>query len=729
MTSILDRSPRLGRGAGWRFAAASLVGLGAFGALTSSALAQTPAPCRTAGVTTNIAYVDATFGVDSIGQINNTQLPFLTVNGAIQGLVAQIPAATGSPLGATNRGLVIINPGIYSVQTTGETFPITMVDWIDVQGIGAKEVVIQGDGSTLGAAPFVPLDLNLDCTCGVRFSALEALFDFSGLTNLAYDEMLDAVTLRGSYIQVYAESANGAIFGRISNCVFDLLDRSNQPSPLIGPWFGILMVHPWLGSTYVDPTHDPDPPGREEPGEGGEPPHDPPPTGPTAGGSIDVGYADVYLNIFNNTMIQSWEPTPTAPGGPGTPVVPTGLAALPYNVAICDVNDPRCDLGAAGDPNPLLRGVGNPNIQSNLIRAFDDTPPVALLGIDSSDVTCQIGTNAGPSNAFDQNAVGGSTFQLTGNSSVAFCSQIWVNGAPQTIGSPFAPLPRSIPLSAAAFPFPVPSPYPLNPNGLTAGLDPAFVGELLTLSAAPVGVGFDWRLVPDSFLVNAGTGPLNQLLRAVNQTQHVDIGCPFSSFDFDGEGYGNPRSEATLANTLNTLPIGPEVDIGFDETGILIDCGMANDSVIHSSPPTLAGLAGLLFVPPAATALGAHVYIYPQVGLHSLIGPNPVPAPPASLTFAAWPGSLIPAATVPGFAVGFDVDWTIPFPTRTFVPVQSLAAGLYGSPWDLSNHGFAVQSSPALNNGAYQAQQALYFPFAGPTALQNHLSNMQGLFD
>ncbi|MBL8769660.1 MAG: hypothetical protein JNL94_19975, partial [Planctomycetes bacterium] len=71
----------------------------------------------------------------------------------------------------------------------------------------------------------------------------------------------------------------------------------------------------------------------------------------------------------------------------------------------------------------------------------------------------------------------------------------------------------------------------------------------------------------------------------------------------------------------------------------------------------------------------------------------------------------------------------IPFPTRTFVSVQSLAAGLYGSPWDLSNHGFAVQSSPALNNGAYQAQQALYFPFAGPTALQNHLSNMQGLFD
>ncbi|MCC7172075.1 MAG: hypothetical protein IT459_16640, partial [Planctomycetes bacterium] len=617
MFSNHDRTPRRGRGAGWWLAAASMFGVGP---LATSSVAQSPAPCQNAGVTTNIAYVDATFGVDFIGQINNSQLPFLTVNGAIQGLVAQIPAATGSPLGATNRGLVIINPGIYSVQTTGETFPITMVDWIDVQGIGAKEVIIQGDGSTLASAPFVPLDLNGDCTCGVRFPGFEVLFDFSGLTNLAYDEMLDAVTLRGSYIQVYAESANGPIFGRISNCVFDLLDRSNQPTPLIGPWFGILMVHPWLGATYVDPTHDPDPPEREEPGEGGEPPHDPPPTGPTAGGSIDAGYADVYLNIFNNTMIQTWEPTPSAP---------SGLSAATHNVAICDVTDPRCDLGAAGDTEDRLRGVGNPNIQSNLIRAYDATPPTSMLGIDITDVTCQIGTNAGPSNAFDPSVVGPQSGPFQGTMNPAFCSLLSIGGMIQPTVPPFAPVPRSVPISPSAFPFPVPSPYPLNPNGLTAGLDPAFVGELLTLSAAPVGVGYDWRLVPDSFLVNAGTGPLNQLLRAVNQTQHVDIGCPFSSFDFDGEGYGNPRVQATLATTLNTLPAGPEVDIGFDETGILIDCGMANDSVIHSSPATLAGLAGQLFVPPVATALGAHIYMYPQVGFHTLIGPNPLPPPPA----------------------------------------------------------------------------------------------------
>lgn len=717
MISNPDHTPRRGRGAGWRLAATSLFSLGALCLTMSNGAAQTAAPCQNAGVTTNIAYVDATFGLDSIGLINNSQLPFSTVNGAIQGLVTQIPTTTGNPLGATNRGLVIINPGIYSVATTGETFPITMVDWIDVQGIGAKQVIIQGDGSTGGFMPFLPLALENDCMCGARIGALETLFDFSGLTNLAYDEMLDAVTLRGAYIQVYAESTNGAIFGRISNCVFDLLDHSNDPTSLIGPWFGILMVHPWLGATFVDPSHAPDVPNPEEPGE---PPHDPPVPGPTAGGSIENGYADVYLNIFNNTMIQTWEPTPNAP---------SGLNAVDHNVAICDVNDPRCDLGAAGDPNALLRGVGNPNIQSNLIRAFDTTPATALLGIDATDVTCLIGTNAGPSNAFDPNAVGGSTPPPLNPGGIVFCSQMWVNGAVQMIGSPLAPLPRSIPLSPAAFLGSVPSPYPLNPNGLTAGLDPAFVGELLTNNGSPVSVGFDWRLVPDSFLVNAGTGPLNQLLRAVNQTQHVDIGCPFSSFDFDGEGYGNPRVQATLANVLNTLPIGPEVDIGFDETGILIDCGMANDSVIHSSPGTLSGLAGQLFIPPAPIALGAHIYIYPQVGFHSVFAPNPTAPPPASVSFATWPGSLVPAATLTGFVPGFDVNWVTPFPTRTLVPVQSLAAGLYGSPYDGSNHGIAVQSSPALNGAVYEAEQALYFPFLGPTALQNHLSNMQGTFD
>ena len=145
------------------------------------------------------------------------------------------------------------------------------------------------------------------------------MFAFSGLTNLAYDELLDGVTLQGGDLQVYAESMNGAIRGRISNCLFDELGYPG----LLSPSFGILMVHPLLELDYIDPSHV----------DITEPKFDPEFLKlPTAGGSIEIGYADVFLNIFNNTFIQSWIPDPVTMVG--------AQLSLQSNVAICDVNDP-----------------------------------------------------------------------------------------------------------------------------------------------------------------------------------------------------------------------------------------------------------------------------------------------------------------------------------------------------------------------------------------------------
>jgi len=53
------------------------------------------------------------------------------------------------------------------------------------------------------------------------------------------------------------------------------------------------------------------------------------------------------------------------------------------------------------DPNPTLRGVGNPNLQNNLVRCIAPSPRTALMGIDDSDTRAAVTTVTGPSNAFD----------------------------------------------------------------------------------------------------------------------------------------------------------------------------------------------------------------------------------------------------------------------------------------------------------------------------------------
>lgn len=669
------------------------------GALTLAsgvAVAQTPLPCGSpaiGGPPYTTAWVDATIGNDATAVPGIPNRPFQSITAA----VSTLATALGIP-GATNRGLVVVGPGIYSTNTTGEQFPITMVDWIDVQGIGAKQTVVLGTG----AAPianrfFLPIPQTGSCDCGTRSAPVEVLFDFSGLTNLSYDEMLDGFTLQGGDVQVYAESMHNAIRGRISNCLFDELMYPGAQTPL----FGILMVHPWLGATYVDPSHV----------DITEPKCDPEFLMlPTAGGSIEMGYADVFLNVFNNTFIQSWIPDPITMVG--------AQQSSPSNVAICDVNDPMCSGPGAADPNTTLRGVGNPNIQSNLIRCFapSATAPTSLMGIDASDTTAAIGTNPGPTNAFDPATVAGSN--------VAFCSQI--------LG--LAPTPRVVnsnPNSALV----VTGPYTLNPNTLATpipvAIDPGFIGEAMTaLGAIPLTAGRDWRLVPDSMYQNAGTRPsaTTSILRAANFTQHFDLACsPSSSFDFDGDGYGNPRSQPIASVSQNGAnPATFEADIGFDETTVLVDAGTGNDSVAHSNLATIAAVAPWITLPNAG--VGTHIYVYAAQGFHTVMAPTPV-APPV-VPFSIWPGAVSPAFFMPGFSPSFDVQWVSPFvPPVVLVPITPVVPLLYASPFDGTNHQYGVDVQPSVSAGNYVAEQALFVPTVGPNALQNHMSTMQSIFD
>jgi len=608
----------------------------------------------TAGLTE--AWVDPINGNDGTGVVNDRTLPFFTI------AAAQSAISSSGGISAANRGLVHLDPGIYSPTTNFEPLPVTMSEFIDIQGVGAKQVIIRGGGENRRTI-FFPWVEDDTCDCGTT-NLSEILVDFSSLVDSSYDEMLDAVTLQGGDVQVFAETEIRDIDGRVSNCIFDMLD--NPEEGYGAPFFGVLMVHLSLGE--------------------GE------------------GYRDVRLNIFNNTFVQSWDPS----GGAGEPQ----FSAANDSVAICDVNDPRCGTGA-GDFNTTLRGVGNPSIQNNVIRAFDPTPPTALMGIDDTDVSCVFCSNVGATNAFDLGAVAGGNPTVSANG-LTFCSN--VTGA--------LPLPVFI---AGA---------PLNPNAQTGGFDPAFVGE--TLSSVSGGIipathARDWRILQDSVLVNQGSAPLTGLMLAANGTLHIDLACsPQSSFDFDGEYWGNQRIEI---DPLAAVGSAARVDIGYDEASVMIECAMANDSIVHRVAATpqygpFTGLGLRLFVYPqsAPGATDFHMIFGTQTVLSTLAGgftgysqfPPSVGGTPGGLT-----GPLTSTGSAP-----FDQLW-LDLATSFFlntVPLGALTPVPFVSAYDGSAHSLSlgIHFLPTTGFGAnYLAEQGGYLPAAGPNAGLILSSNLQ----
>lgn len=625
------------------------------------------------------AWVDPINGNDATAVVNDATLPFFTATAALAAVSGSIGAG-----GPTNRGLLHLNAGIYSLLTNGETFPLVMVDWIDIQGVGAKQTILRGTPFDATINAFQPLS-DPTCTCGQRVQS-RVLVDFSLADNEGYAEMIDGVSFQDSDIQVYAESIQHHLQGRVSNCIFDMLE--NPDEGYLPPFFGILMVHRWVQDTKGDPTDPTDPPGD---GEGG---------GPGL-------YRDVFLHAFNNTFLQTWEPDPNNP-------LAVPIDAQDGSVAICDVNDPRCFMGFT-DPNTTLRGVGNPNLQNNLIRSFDPTPPSSMLGIDAGDASCGVGTRLGPTNAFDPTVLGGfaqapSLFGLT------YCSNI--------LGA--LPVPVTNAAGAA-----------LNPNPFTGGVDPAFVGEAQTSQVFifPASHSRDWRLIATSTYIDQGSEPVANVLTAVNGTSHTEIPCsPQSSFDFDGEYWGNPR---IIPSPLGSDATPAAIDIGYDEADVLIDFGTDNDSVVHApaGDPAFGPFLGF----------GFRMFVYPDSGgttpdSHTIWAINsPLVTFPAGFRdYTHFHGSLTLPIVFPGFifTAPFDLQWLNPaagLGLFTYVGVTALAPFPFNSAFDGSPQsmslGFGPSSQAATGFSNYFAEQGIYMPTGGPKAGLLLLSNLQGLHD
>jgi hypothetical protein len=484
------------------------------------------------------AWVDfeiATFNANQVPpitpEVGCPDRPFATINAATNAIRIFAGTPPFPPLSAENPGLVHVMPGIYGPATNGEQLPIQMWEFISIQGQSARACVIRGTGETPNTFAFVPFT-----PLGDR-AFWEVLADFSFLTDDTYVEFMDGFTFQSGQIQIYCEPEEVDCQWRVSNCVFDMLNMSDVGLP--GPEFGILMSH----------TYDAD--YALVKGPKGKP--------------VGVGgYHDVEAHIINNTFIQGWQP-----GNDGTVITATETS-----VAICDVantlwNDPLFP-NAERDPFVVLRGVGNPNIQNNLIRALDDAPRTAFLGIDDADTRVILGVPApapggSPSNAFDP------TQALDTNGT--YDSLIVASGT----GPLTAPVIGVVPVPAVI------------PNASQGGRDPGFLGEMLgQFGGNPIEFSRDWRILFPSTLFDQGFAPnAVGLLGALNGTTHDDtpallvgeLANVHPVFDFDGEGYGNLRTRFSRP------------DIGFDELDLIAIAGATlNDTLTDPTAATLLGV-------------------------------------------------------------------------------------------------------------------------------------------
>lgn len=605
------------------------------------------------------AWVDPCNGNDGLAQLSSPpcqSAPFQTINAAIVAL--QPFAGPGSP------GLVHCDAGIYAASTNGESFPINMRNWIHLQGVGARQCVIRGEGAS-AVGVFFPTSGG-SCKCG-SYGVAEVLVDITQLYD-QNEEMIDGFTFQGGDIQVYSRS-EATCYARLSNCVFDMLagdktvliqhDHSLPPvsNPLPGPSFGILIVHDY------------------HPG---------------------VPYYNTPINILNNTFVMAW-----LPGDDDQAVF-----SRPDAVAICDVNNPLCDLPPwQSDPNTTLRGIGPLNIQNNLIRTAPGQVATALLGIDNTAVTARLGTPTGPTNAFDPRLVGGP------NATGLYCSMFNTYN-----GNGMAPIPR----------------VNIDPTA-AGGRDAAFVGEMLTRAfAQPVTVARDWRILPSSALVDVGSMPrplaAGGVLAAQNGTRYTEPALvPLSSFDLDGEVYGNPRVQPAFGSAVALA------DIGFDETHLMVDCaGYANDSVSHRwNPAVTPQVCGPLN--PGQPFRGL---VFPGAGAFALFETRlPIPFPlitpcagpafyPAYTTM--W-GTVVPPATIAGFPPFYNLVWMnlgilIAGPSGAAAPVA------YAAPNDPTILNFGAGFAPTVGATPWQFvnEQSLFTPTGSATTF---ISNLQSSTD
>lgn len=318
------------------------------------------------------------------------------------------------------------------------------------------------------------------------------------------------------------------------------------------------------------------------------------------------GYRQMTPKIFNCTMLQD--------------TIVDGNALL-TNVAIVNVNDPAA-LSPSPDPNQLLRQVMPISVQNTVVREFG-VGRSSMLGVSQVDASVVIGFPGGSTNSF----VPGSANSSNG---VHF----------------------SVPTGAF--------PTPAVPIGVNLGLpDPAFLGDVGLVMGGGADT-YDWRRLPatNEPLLDAGSIPVAGVFTSGSGITYLEpaLGTPTPEdrvfhFQYDGEGFGNPRV-ASLQGQAQPL-----VDIGYDESDwMTAGLSWGRDTRSHnigwSNGPANGTAQRFLFFPPVAPGvtvaefdLYETVFFIPPAtpiawSARPGFGPAPFAVPP--LTGLVWLWTTIP---------------------------------------------------------------------------------------
>jgi hypothetical protein len=603
------------------------------------------------------AWVDPIAGVDATAQINDPAQPFKRLQVAIDTCYTHMVQLGVTSVDPT-QAVIYAQPGVYGpigqaangLLASGDSFPIRLRDRVHVRGVRARDCIVRGVNNPTGPSgthfPNRPL-VGGQFMHGGGTSQYEALVDltFVDFGNFGpaggvppwYDgnhlerdclEVFDGFTFQGGDVQVWASAGtlyNAGCRAVISNCVFDMRNGFEvEPSPgapgvlVDGPTFGVALNKQVLQSNR--------------------------------------GYTDQQILLLGDTFVFG--------RFDGTQFVEKCLQDA---VGVIDFSDPGCLFATAGsfDCDQILRGVGNIGIVNCLFRTFPDTiaqfspRPMAMLGIDVKDTEIVSGSGLAaiilPTNAFAPSRVGSnnggppaqgpvwptrpigmfSTMVTTGVVSIGTPPNVhgWDCGGATTNVTVCFPPPGCPPgHPCAVAPAPVPA-IAIYDGPTTPGVDPGFVGEYL--SSVGVGGVVDWRLLPDSPLKDAGFDPglTHRIVMSNGATFDFTFNVPEADpFEFDGEGYGNPRV------------VDNSVDIGFDETHLLTMAGSySNNSTSHHQPGSLnpeltaAGFRRYVFLPQQAggvtIGVGQHVIINGKMQDSASAGSAPIAwyRPPATL--------------------------------------------------------------------------------------------------
>ena len=528
-----------------------------------------------------VAWVDPAHGSDSAtpqNQVNDPDQPFKTLNAAILAVQNAVVLAWNSPLLIEDRdeieGTVIALPGIYGPtggpngpDASGDDLPILLLDRVHVQGVATDRCIIREyrDTSTATVGAYWPTTGNPCQNASVPIrplvsvtSANVAFLPPGSIANTPpnpllpwYDpnvptasqdatEVFDRFTLQGGTVQVFAQSTFVFPFtprAVISNCVFDMRtgwhpDPSNPTTAIIGPSFGVMMVKELV--------------------EGFQ--------------SSTRGYVDQELLIMNNTFVM-------AQFGVSGWI----RAAWDGAVGIIDVSNPYSSGNNDWDADTSQRGLGNAGIINNIFRTEPGSNQRAMVGIDDLDtrVASQGLTPANHTNAFALNRLGSNIFYASsevGNTGVVAGTALgedplWNCAGTTTVFTNCTSTPTSN-CTAATLPYPRVDLYDGSTTS-TTDRDPGFVGEYLAANyLSDVGQEYpDWRLLPGTgeylnpmkdkgYAPDAGQSTIAMANGTVFQLPTHSL-APHP-FQWDGEGYGNPR-------IIDGFP-----DIGHDEIHLLV---------------------------------------------------------------------------------------------------------------------------------------------------------------